>query len=294
MLSYASGPSSLPLLGETIGENLRRTVERHGDSDALVVPHQEYRATYRQLWDETSLVARGLIARGVKRGDRVGIWSPNRFEWVIIAVRHGAHRRDPRQHQPGLQDQRSWRTCSNSPACRSSSSRGHFDRRTTCACSPRCGIVPGAARGAGARRRMGRAASRRTSAPGRRARSGRSRRCSSTTRSTSSTRPAPPASPRARRCRTTTSSTTGSSSARRSGTPLRIACASPCRSITASAWSSATSRARRTAPASSFPERRSTRTPSLRITEQERARRSTACRPCSSPSSSIPGSSGTI
>jgi fatty-acyl-CoA synthase len=83
MLSYASGPSSLPLLGETIGENLRRTVERHGDSDALVVPHQEYRATYRQLWDEVSLVARGLIARGVKRGDRVGIWSPNRFEWVI-------------------------------------------------------------------------------------------------------------------------------------------------------------------------------------------------------------------
>ena len=83
MLSYASGPSSLPLLGETIGENLRRTVMLHGDSEALVVPHQDYRATYRQLWDEISLVSRGLIARGVKRGDRVGIWSPNRFEWVI-------------------------------------------------------------------------------------------------------------------------------------------------------------------------------------------------------------------
>src|SRR6202050_2725954 len=83
MLSYASGPSSLPLLGETIGENLRRTVARHGDSDALVVPHQDYRATYRQLWDEISLVARGLLSRGVTRGDRVGIWSPNRFEWVV-------------------------------------------------------------------------------------------------------------------------------------------------------------------------------------------------------------------
>jgi fatty-acyl-CoA synthase len=83
MLSYASGASSLPLLGETIGENLRRTVVLHGDSEALVVPHQDYRATYRQLWDEVSLVARGLIARGVRRGDRVGIWSPNRFEWVI-------------------------------------------------------------------------------------------------------------------------------------------------------------------------------------------------------------------
>ena len=84
MLSYASGPSALPLLGETIGENLRRTVDRHGDSEALVVPHQGYRATYRQVWDQVSLVARGLIARGIRRGDRVGIWSPNRFEWVII------------------------------------------------------------------------------------------------------------------------------------------------------------------------------------------------------------------
>ena len=84
MLSYASGPSSVPLLGETIGENLRRTVERHGDSEALVVPHQNYRATYRELWEQVSLVARGLIARGVGRGDRVGIWSPNRFEWVVV------------------------------------------------------------------------------------------------------------------------------------------------------------------------------------------------------------------
>ena len=64
MLSYASGPSSLPLLGETIGENLRRTVLRHGDSEALVVPHQGYRATYRQLWEQVSLAARGLIEVG--------------------------------------------------------------------------------------------------------------------------------------------------------------------------------------------------------------------------------------
>ncbi len=83
MLSYASGISSLPLIGETIGDNLRRTVEEHGDSEALVVPHQGYRATYRQLWDQVSLVARGLMARGVVQGDRVGIWSPNRFEWVV-------------------------------------------------------------------------------------------------------------------------------------------------------------------------------------------------------------------
>jgi fatty-acyl-CoA synthase len=84
MQAYASGPSTLPLLGETIGENLRRTVERHGESEALVVPHQEYRATYRQLWEQVSLVSRGLIVRGVRRGDRVGIWAPNRFEWVVV------------------------------------------------------------------------------------------------------------------------------------------------------------------------------------------------------------------
>jgi len=82
--SYVSGSSEVPLLGETIGENLRRTVERFPDREALVSVAQGYRATYRQFWEETSLVARGLLARGVKRGDRVGIWSPNRFEWVVI------------------------------------------------------------------------------------------------------------------------------------------------------------------------------------------------------------------
>jgi fatty-acyl-CoA synthase len=82
--SYVSGTSTVPLLGETIGENLRRTVERFPDREALVVVHQGYRATYRQLWEETSAVARGLLVRGVKKGDRVGIWSPNRYEWVVL------------------------------------------------------------------------------------------------------------------------------------------------------------------------------------------------------------------
>jgi len=82
--SYVHGASDVPLLGETIGDNLRRTVARVPDREAVVVPHQGYRATYRQLWDETSVVARALLARGVKKGDRVGIWSPNRFEWVVL------------------------------------------------------------------------------------------------------------------------------------------------------------------------------------------------------------------
>jgi fatty-acyl-CoA synthase len=91
--SYAHGASANPLLGETIGENLRRAVERFGDREALVVPHQHYRATYLEFWEQTSLVARGLFARGVRRGERVGVWSPNRYEWVVLqyaAARIGA------------------------------------------------------------------------------------------------------------------------------------------------------------------------------------------------------------
>ncbi len=82
--SYVSGPSAKPMLGETIGENLRRTAERFPDRDALVVPYQGYRATYREFWQQTGRVARALLVRGVKKGDRVGIWAPNRFEWVVV------------------------------------------------------------------------------------------------------------------------------------------------------------------------------------------------------------------
>jgi fatty-acyl-CoA synthase len=82
--SYVHGAHPVPLLGETIGENLRRTVQRFAGREALVVPQQGYRATYGELWEQVGEAARGLMARGVGRGDRVGIWSPNRSEWVVV------------------------------------------------------------------------------------------------------------------------------------------------------------------------------------------------------------------
>jgi fatty-acyl-CoA synthase len=82
--SYAHGASQVPLLGETIGETFRRTVEKFPDREALVVRSQGYRATYRALWDAVTEVARGLLAMNIERGDRVGVWSPNRFEWVVL------------------------------------------------------------------------------------------------------------------------------------------------------------------------------------------------------------------
>jgi fatty-acyl-CoA synthase len=82
-LSYAHGSPGVPLLGQTIGDNLRATVERFPDHDALVVCSQNYRATYRELWEIVTDCARALLALGVRPGDRVGIWSPNRYEWVV-------------------------------------------------------------------------------------------------------------------------------------------------------------------------------------------------------------------
>jgi len=82
--SYVRGSTDISLSTETIGSTLRRTVELFGDREALVVCSQRYRATYRELWAATTALAKALIFRGIKKGDRVGIWAPNRYEWVIV------------------------------------------------------------------------------------------------------------------------------------------------------------------------------------------------------------------
>ena len=83
-LSYVHGAGDKPLLGEPIFRNLRRTAARFPEREALVVPYQGFRATYSELIEQCEDVARGLLARGVKKGNRVGIWAPNRYEWVIV------------------------------------------------------------------------------------------------------------------------------------------------------------------------------------------------------------------
>jgi fatty-acyl-CoA synthase len=82
--SYVSGTSAAPLLGETIGATLDGTVARFGEREALVSRHQGLRYSYTELAEAVERVARGLVARGMEQGERVGIWSPNCAEWALV------------------------------------------------------------------------------------------------------------------------------------------------------------------------------------------------------------------
>lgn len=84
--SYTHGEWTEPLLGLTLGQAFLNTAERHPDSEALVAPQEGFRATYRELLELTGHISRALIARGVRRGDRVGLWSANRHEWVLVQL----------------------------------------------------------------------------------------------------------------------------------------------------------------------------------------------------------------
>ena len=81
--SYVHGAATTPLIGDTIGAHLDRVAALSPDADALVVRQQGIRWTYRQFRDEANKVAAGLIALGLKPGDRIGIWSQNNAEWVL-------------------------------------------------------------------------------------------------------------------------------------------------------------------------------------------------------------------
>jgi fatty-acyl-CoA synthase len=86
VLSYAHGASSVPLLGETIGACLERTAGLLAETEALVCCHQGVRWSYRELNERVDALACGLVAAGLQAGDRLGIWSPNCAEWVLVQL----------------------------------------------------------------------------------------------------------------------------------------------------------------------------------------------------------------
>src|SRR5215207_5410796 len=82
-ISYDHGVSTRKLIGETIGAFFDRTVGTHRDREALVVRHQNVRWTWGELGRRVDDLAAGLLSLGLERGDRIGIWSPNRYEWTL-------------------------------------------------------------------------------------------------------------------------------------------------------------------------------------------------------------------
>lgn len=84
LLSYRTGPCDQPLLSQTIGTYLQEIAERFPDRPAVVVRHQKIRWSYREYLTRIDRLAKGLLALGIKSGDRVGIWSPNNIEWCLV------------------------------------------------------------------------------------------------------------------------------------------------------------------------------------------------------------------
>jgi fatty-acyl-CoA synthase len=82
-LSYVSGASSQPLLGQTIGAAFDATCAAHPDVPALISRHQQIRWTYAQMKQRVDALAAGLLALGLEPGDRIGVWAPNCAEWAV-------------------------------------------------------------------------------------------------------------------------------------------------------------------------------------------------------------------
>jgi acyl-CoA synthetase (AMP-forming)/AMP-acid ligase II len=214
MRAQTQGRTDLSLLEQTIGENFEAIVRRFPDNEALVMPHQNIRWTYRQLNAEVDRV--GLLARGLQTGDRIGIWAPNVVEWVLVQFStakigailvsinpaYRAHELAYALRQSG---------CSSLVAARRLKSSDYVKMLAEVA-ARMASLTP------------------------------------NDPINIQYTSAAPPARPRAPRCRATISSTTAISSASAAATRTRIASVSRCRSTTASAWFWATSAVFLTAP----------------------------------------------
>jgi fatty-acyl-CoA synthase len=81
--SYTSGTADQPLIYQTIGDCLKAQAETRPNHPALVVCHQSICWTYQELYEQSEKLAKGLLALGLQPGDRLGIWAPNRVEWVM-------------------------------------------------------------------------------------------------------------------------------------------------------------------------------------------------------------------
>ena len=82
--SYSQGAWNVPLLGDTVGDNLDRTAARFGDREALVDRAAGKRWNYTEFVADVDSVAVGMLRSGIAKGDRVGIWAPNCWEWVLV------------------------------------------------------------------------------------------------------------------------------------------------------------------------------------------------------------------
>ncbi|GGO81306.1 AMP-binding protein [Marinobacterium nitratireducens] len=82
--SYSSGTSNKPLIGMTIGDKFDQIAATYPDNDALIVRHQGIRWSYREFQQQVNRCARALLAVGIRKGDRVGIWSPNNAQWTTL------------------------------------------------------------------------------------------------------------------------------------------------------------------------------------------------------------------
>ena len=237
-LSYVSGATDEPLRFITIcRSSSTKTVARHGARDAAIFDAEKLRLSWYDLKRRADELAAGLLALGLRRGNRVGIWAPNRHEWIVTqfaTARVGlilvninpAYRKAELEyalnkvgcralvHGAPLQEQRLPRHARRDRARdpfqgreRGARQRAPAAAQARRAARRRAGAAALPVVGAGARaRRPGAArAARRACAP----------RSTPTTRSTSSSPAAPPARRRARRCRTSTSSTTRATAPRR-------------------------------------------------------------------------------
>ncbi|KAL1778570.1 Acyl-synthetase family member 2, mitochondrial [Sigmodon hispidus] len=85
-LSYVQGHTSSHLVNTTVGECLDTTAQRFPNREALVVLHENVRLNFAQLKEEVDKAASGLLSIGLRRGDRLGMWGPNSYAWVLIQL----------------------------------------------------------------------------------------------------------------------------------------------------------------------------------------------------------------